>query len=347
MIQKIWYQLVKHYIYIGLFFYHKKITVHGRENIPKKGALLFVSNHKNALIDPLLIATTTTRDVHFLTRASAFKIPLVKWILSTVNMMPIYRIRDGKQAVAKNEQIFKRCFNLFNKGKSMLIFPEGTHDIRRWVRPLSKGFTRITFGALDQNPKLQLTIIPIGLNYAKAESFAEPVSIIYGKPILVNSFYDKDKLAESTLKLKEIVGDALKELTTHIDDIDNYNEIIAKLGYVNYLNPEEVNSKLENLDLQIPNSKLKPKEPSILWKIIYNLVKINSLPALLIWKAVKPKIKEVEFISTTRYAVFVTAIPLFYTLQTIIVAHFFNIKISLMYLGISVVLVLFASKNKS
>ncbi|NNC69620.1 MAG: acyltransferase, partial [Flavobacteriaceae bacterium] len=97
MLKKIWYQLVKIYITLGLFFYHKKVKVEGKENIPKKGALLFVSNHKNALIDPLLIATTTTRNIHFLTRASAFKLTLVKWILSTVNMLPIYRMRDGKE----------------------------------------------------------------------------------------------------------------------------------------------------------------------------------------------------------------------------------------------------------
>lgn len=347
MIKKIWYQLIKIYITIGLFFYHRKITTIGKENIPKKGAILFVSNHKNAFIDPILIATTTTRDIHFLTRASAFKIPLVKWILSTVNMLPIYRIRDGKAALAKNEEIFNYCYNLFNKGRSLLIFPEGTHDIRRWVRPLSKGFTRIIFGALEQNPNLELTIVPIGLNYAKAESFAEPVSIIYGKPIMVNSFYDKNNIATSTQQLKTIVGDALKQITTHINDIDNYDAIINKLGNVNYLNPEEVNKKIENLDLQIPNSKVKKKEPSLLWKIIYNLVKINSLPALLIWKLIKPKIAEVEFKSTTRFAIGATAIPLFYTLQTLIVAHFFNIKISLMYLGISIILVLFLVKNKN
>lgn len=345
--KQIWYQLVKLYITIGLFFYHRKITTIGKENIPKKGAVLFVSNHKNALIDPILIATTTTRDIHFLTRASAFKIPLVKWILSTVNMLPIYRIRDGKSALAKNEEIFNYCFNLFNKGRSLLIFPEGTHDIRRWVRPLSKGFTRITFGALDQNPDLELNIVPIGLNYAKAESFAASVSIIYGKPIMVNSFYNKDDIITSTQQLKDIVGNAMKQLTTHVDDIDNYDTIINKLGYVNYLNPEEVNKKIENLDLQIPNSKIKKKEPTLLWKIIYNLVKLNSLPALLIWKAIKPKISEVEFESTTRFAIGATAVPLFYTLQTVIVAHFFNIKISLMYLGISIVLVLFLVKNKS
>ena len=87
ILKRIWYQLVKIYISTGLFFFYKKIIVKGLKNIPKKGAILFVSNHKNALIDPLLIATTSPRDIHFLARASAFKIGIVKWILSTVNIL--------------------------------------------------------------------------------------------------------------------------------------------------------------------------------------------------------------------------------------------------------------------
>ena len=226
--KRIWYQLVKVYISIGLFFFYKKIIVKGKKNIPKKGAVLLVANHKNALIDPLLIATTTPRDIHFLTRASAFKIGFVKWILSTVNMLPIYRLRDGKDTLAKNEAIFNQCFDILNKQRSLLIFPEGTHDIRRWVRPLSKGFTRIAFGVFDNYPNVQLHIIPVGLNYTQADKFAESVSIYYGKPVLANDFYDKNDFNGSALKLKDVVREKMQELTTHIA-IENYNETIEKI----------------------------------------------------------------------------------------------------------------------
>ena len=346
MLKKIWYQLVKIYITIGLFFYHKKIMVTGRENIPRRGALLFVSNHKNALIDPLLIATTTTRNIHFLTRASAFRLKFVKWILSTVNMLPIYRIRDGKETLAKNEEIFQKCYEILNKKKSLLIFPEGTHDIRRWVRPLSKGFTRITFGALDQNPKLDLTIVPIGLNYTRAEEFAESVAIFYGKPILVNDFLMGKNSNAEAIALREKVRRSMQALTTHIEEIENEDSILKKLGNVDFLDPNDVNYRIENIKDQIPNTKPETKKTSTIWKFVYNLVKLNSIFAVLIWSVFKPKIQEVEFESTTRFAIGITAIPLFYTLQTLLVDYFFNTKIALAYLGVSVVLVLFLAKSK-
>lgn len=344
--KRIWYQLVKIYISTGLFFFHKNIVVKGKANIPKKGAILFVANHKNALIDPLLIAVTSPRDIHFLTRASAFKIGFVKWILSTVNMLPIYRLQDGKKTLAKNEAVFNECFDILAKQRSLLIFPEGTHDIRRWVRPLSKGFTRIAFGVFDKYPNLQLHIIPVGLNYTNAEKFAESVSIYYGKPILVNDFYDKNDFNTSAQKLKASISEKMKELTTHIA-IENYDETIEKLGDVNFLKPELINEQILNNKFQSKGIGVKIKnKPSFLWKILKNIVFLNSLIPLLIYKAIEPKIQEVEFVSTTKFSVGVTAFPLFYGLQSLVVSYFWGGYFALLYFALSVFLVLLLVKTK-
>lgn len=346
MLQKIWYQLVKIYISIGLYFYHKKIKVIDKQHIPKKGALLFVSNHKNALIDPLLIATTTTRDIHFLTRASAFKIKLVKWILSTVNMLPIYRIRDGKESLSKNEEIFQTCFDLFNRERSLLIFPEGTHDIRRWVRPLSKGFTRITFGALEQNPDLDLTIVPVGLNYNRAESFAEAVSIYYGEPLKVNDFVSNPLTNADALKLREEVRSRMKQLTTHIEPIEQETDVLNKLGSTDFLDPIRMNEKIKNITSATTNNLSQKKSPSPLWKVLYQLVKLNSLFVVVIWQLIKPKIQEIEFESTTRFAIGITGIPLFYSLQTILIYTVFDAIIAVIYLALSILAVGIVAKTK-
>ena len=350
--KRIWYQLVKIYIRTGLFFFHKKIVVKGKTNIPKKGAILFVSNHKNALIDPLLIATTSPRDIHFLTRASAFKIGFVKWLLSTVNMLPIYRLQDGKKTLAKNEAVFNQCFDILNKKRALLIFPESTHDIRRWLRPLSKGFTRIAFGVLDSYPNVQLQIVPVGLNYSNAEKFGESVSIYFGKPVLANDYYDKNDFNGSAQKLKYDISIKMKALTTQID-IENYDQIITKLGNVDFLKPEVVNAKIKNLrandSLQIKSSQKNStfNSPSIFWNVLKNIVRLNSIFPLLIYKAIEPKIQEVEFVSTTKFSVGITAFPLFYVIQTLVINYFFGGTIAILYLGLSILLVMILAKTKS
>ncbi len=349
MLKRIWYRFFKIFIGTGLFFFFKKISVHNVGNIPKKGAILFVSNHKNALIDPLLIATTMPRTIHFLTRASAFKLKPVHWFLSTLNLIPIYRMRDGKETLAKNEAIFNTCYHILNKKGCLLIFPEGTHDIRRWVRPLSKGFTRITFGALAQNPDLKLHIVPIGLNYTNAAVFGESVSVYYGEPILANDYFDEEALNTSTQNLKAIVHEKLKELTTHIP-VEKYEETITKLGAIDFLNPLIANELIQrlpnsNLEASITNT-ISKKEPSMVWKTLKLGVAVNSFFPLLIYRIFLPKIEEIEFVSTTKFAIGLTAFPLFYTLQSLAIAHFFGWQYALFYLAASILSVLLLAKTK-
>ena len=344
MIQKVWYYLWKQYIILILLFYFKERIVKGTKNIPKKGAVLLVSNHKNAMIDPVLIGTSLPKPVHFLTRASAFKIPLVKWLLSTINMMPIYRMRDGKESLSKNDEIFNKCYDILESNDPLLIFPEGTHDLRRWVHPLSKGFTRIVFGFLEKYPTTNLYIVPIGLNYTNATKFGESVSIYYGKPLSANSFYNENDLNIATLKIKDAVSAGMKELTTHID-IEHYDETLKKLGNVDFLDPVAVNNQIASLPKKPPVTT-KKEAPSILWKFLKLIVSVNSIIPLLLYKSIERNIREAEFYSTTKFVIGATVFPLVYLLQSLIVCHFWGWQTALSYLIISILLVLLLAKTK-
>ena len=110
--KKIWYLFVKFYMRLGFAFYFKRIQVSGVQNIPKKKAVLFVANHQNALVDPLLIGALTPRELNFLTRADVFDKPFIRMLLSTVNMLPIYRIKDGRNNLSKNEEVFEKCHEI-------------------------------------------------------------------------------------------------------------------------------------------------------------------------------------------------------------------------------------------
>ena len=218
----LWYNFIRLIIKTGLFFYSKRIRVFGKENIPSKGAVLFAVNHPNGLIDPLIVTTNILRKNHYLVRAAAFKKPMVKKFLATLNLMPIYRIRDGASQLGKNQEIFDNCFNIFNKGETLMIFPEGSHNRKRTIRPLSKGFTRIVFGAIDKYPDLQINVIPVGLTYQNASYYPTKVAVNFGKPISVNEFYNNEKQNISVVQLKNEVSFQLKKLSVHIKDDENY-----------------------------------------------------------------------------------------------------------------------------
>ena len=339
--KKLWYLFVKIYMRIGFAFYFKKVMVTGTEHIPKDKAILFVANHQNALIDPLLIGSRTPRELNFLTRADVFNKPLIEALLSTVNMMPIYRIKDGMTSLAKNEVIFEKCRKILSKKGTLLIFPEGNHNIKRRLRVLSKGFTRIIFGTLESHPEQEIVIIPIGINYTDARQFASSVHLIYGKPIPVKSKGENIPLNGASAELKREVSMAMKGLITHIEELDSYDTIENSFEKDEFLNPYEVNKKLRNpLDL-----KEIPKE-NFDFHMLSPLIKINSFIPLFIWRKMYPKIDEVEFIATFRFTLGITLFPLTYLIQAGILASFTNSNTGLLYLVFSFLSIYLYTKSR-
>ena len=173
----LWYTLVRQYVSVGIRLYFKKIQVVGTEHIPMEGPIMFTVNHQNSFLDALLIATSNKRHTHFLARADVFKFRIVRWFFNSLNMMPIYRMRDGRGSLSNNQQIFGQCFKILGIDQALMLFPEANHHHKRLLLPLSKGFTRIALGA-DNTIK----IVPVGINYTHHRLFGGSVSIYYGKP---------------------------------------------------------------------------------------------------------------------------------------------------------------------
>lgn len=336
----LWWYFVKYWVKTSLFFYSKKIRVSGKENIPKKGAVLFLVNHPNGLIDPLIVAVNNPRIQHFLVKAGAFKSPTVKKILGSLNLMPIYRIRDGVQSLGKNQEIFEKCYSLFSQQKAVMIFPEGTHNRKRTVRNLSKGFTRIVFGALEQHPDLQIQLVPVGLTYQNASVFPAKIALHYGTPILANPYYDPENQANKIKELKEVVSAQLRELSVHIPDDENYESNLEKLNEANV-----DFTKVNDVNTMIKTRKIHGRKRKIhLLGFLKVIIILNTLLPWLIWKNVDRKNEEIEFVDTFRFGFNLPLAPLFYFIQAYLVSIFFDWKTAAIYFGSSLLIVLLYSK---
>ncbi len=139
----------------------------------------------------------------------------------------------------------------------------------------------------------------------------------------------------------------MKELTTHVEDIENYENIIEHLGNVNFLDPKTTNNQLATLKSQdITKANIDSKKPAFLWQMLKLVLGINSIFPLLIYKSIEPKIQEAEFVSTTKLAIGITAFPLFYGLQTVFVHYFFGLNIAFIYLTVSVLSIFILVKTK-
>lgn len=333
IVQKIWYQTVKIFLRVSLNFFAKEIKISGKENIPRKGAILFAVNHPNALLDPLFVTTFNPRDNHFLVRADVFKNPLIRKALSTLNLMPIYRIRDGRKQLSNNEIIFKKCFNILNKKQTLIIFPQGGHSRDRTIQPLSKGFTRIVFGALEENKNLNISVIPVGVTYQNSSKSPCKVAVKFGEVINSREIFESNLKPKAINILKNQVSEQLKKLTVHIPNDENYKTILKKLNKANvdFTEVEIVNKMIIN-----NNFPLEVKKKTNKLKILYYIIIINSLIPYLFWKKFERKIKEIEFIDTMKYGINVILLPIWYTIICFVLNYYFNSKIALCYFLFSI-----------
>ncbi|MBN4070839.1 1-acyl-sn-glycerol-3-phosphate acyltransferase [Olleya sp. AH-315-F22] len=328
---------------LGLFFYFKEIRLIGAKHIPRDKPVLILPNHQNALIDALLIATKCGRFSYFLTRADLFQKPFVSKLLKTLQMLPVYRIRDGWSNLRNNNSIFESCSDLLNQNEVVVVFPEGRHNLNRTVRPIKKGFTRIVFDTLEKYPNIDIQLIPVGINFSNAERFPDSTSIYFGKPIEAKSFVLGNR-NEDVLNLKKNIQLEISKLTTHIPT-EGYKETIKKLDALNvdYLNPKAVNKCIVN---NFEDCKQKPKT-NLNWlrSLLKGLLILNILPPYLIWKFIaQPKIKELEFTATLRFAIAITLVPIYLLIICFVLASVFTPTIGLAYVFFVLLLELSAVK---
>lgn len=311
------YQLIKFWIKSSLHLYYGKIKIHGLEKVPLHKAVLFLPNHQNALLDPLLIAVHCNRKPYFLTRSDVFKSSLLNKLFDLVRMIPIYRIRDGRDSLKNNDAVFERCAKLLGQKESLLMFPEADHNLQRRVRPLSKGFTRILFKTLEQDPKLDIRLVPIGLNYLHGTNFPDKVGIYFGQDIAIQDLLQGEDRRTNTERTKLEVFGALQKLTTHIPG-EHYQKNAAKLKEfgADFLDPVATNKMLEDLkNLNKGRGKSSERSENIFGTILKLLFILLNVPVVLIWKLwVKPRIWEPEFTATLRFATALLAFPIYYLL---------------------------------
>ncbi|MFZ4464762.1 MAG: 1-acyl-sn-glycerol-3-phosphate acyltransferase [Bacteroidales bacterium] len=329
------YYFLKRYAYVTSHLFYRKFTISGLENVPDKGPVIFVPNHQNAFMDAVVIAVTSKRKPWFLTRASIFVTATARYWLSSLRMIPIYRFRDGLQNVKRNDQTMEIVLDLLKKNETILIFAEGNHD-RKWsLRPLQKGLARISFAhesARKTNPGL--TIIPVGLQYEDHMRFRSDLLLTYGKPIYAADFmpqYQVDPI-HATNSLLEEVRKGLSSLIIDIQDLEHYEPI--KKAIVNRPHREEdLGARLKG-DQEVVSSgnfsshqPHQPKAGKLFTIFGFPFFLYGAINHLLIYWGIKlilsKYIKDDHWTASIKFAGMIILSPLIYTLQSLILWHYF------------------------
>ena len=162
------------------------MEVEGRENIPKRGGVCFVSNHVG-MFDIILVLAYMGRPFGFISKKELLYFPLFNLWIYILGGLFIDR-RNIRNALKTINRGIKKIQN----GWGMLIFPEGTRSKGRGLLPFKSGAVKLATNSLAP-------IIPIAISgsYEVFEKdyrlHAVPVRVVFCSPINTADMSPEDR----------------------------------------------------------------------------------------------------------------------------------------------------------
>ena len=240
------YSLIHKVSVLAIKLFFNQISIQNKHIVPATGPIIFVANHPNFFMDPLIIGSYCPRKLYFFAKSTLFNSQLKKRILTKLNLVPVYRKIDDEKNMSGNVNSFNKGYKILENSGAFLIFPEGVSIGKRVLEKLKTGAARIGLEAEFKNDfNLNIVIIPIGLSYSDQVRFRSNINIRFGNPIKLCDFEKEYNIneVETVNKVTSIIKQSLNNLTNYIqtdeiEDIVQGLELIYKMELMTELGME-------------------------------------------------------------------------------------------------------------
>jgi 1-acyl-sn-glycerol-3-phosphate acyltransferase len=203
---------------IAVYFYCRKIIINKKEILREQGPLLIAANHPNSFLDAIILDSLFKSPIFSLARGDAFAANFITKILTSLNMLPVYRVSEGVENLENNFATFNACQQLFQQNKIILIFSEG-RCINEWhLRPLKKGTARLALKAWEDN--ISLRVLPLGINYSSFRFYGKNMVLNFGDFILQKDIHEDLTQGKSIKEFNEKLQAQFENLVYEIDSND-------------------------------------------------------------------------------------------------------------------------------
>ncbi|MFM8015582.1 MAG: lysophospholipid acyltransferase family protein [Actinomycetota bacterium] len=195
---RVTYSLVRDLLWIlsKLWF---RVSVSGREHLPKSGAYIIAPVHRSN-IDTPLSSFITRRRVRFMGKDSLWKQKQIGAFLSLLGGFPVTR-------GAADFEALKRCVAVLDGGEPLVMFPEGTRQSGALLHPLFEGPAYVAL-------KRGVPIVPVGIGGServmrKGSKMIWPrkCHVTIGAPIAVehggSGRLDRERMTQITAELAQ------------------------------------------------------------------------------------------------------------------------------------------------
>jgi 1-acyl-sn-glycerol-3-phosphate acyltransferase len=191
-----WLLLPLHRLFLSLFF--GSIVIEGIKHLPTQGAMVLAPKHYSRW-DPVVLAVLSVEPLWFMTNANQFS-GWQGWLLPRLGAFPV----DVNQPKIAS---FRYAIALLQRGKKLMLFPEGGIVRDQAVRSLKLGLARLVLQAEAlSSERLHIPIVPIAIHYQPAPVWRSHVTITISPPL-----YTVDHQQRTDKQTAQALTEALEE----------------------------------------------------------------------------------------------------------------------------------------
>lgn len=207
------YRLLKIPARFAFLIYCRNLRISNPAIRKMKGPLLIAANHPNSFLDAIILATLFDKPVYSLVRGDVYTNKFFAAILTSLNMLPVYRISEGVENLEQNYDTFEKCKAIFKQNGIVLIFSEG-RCINEWhLRPLKKGTARLAISSWEEG--IDLKVLPTGINYQSFTSFGKNIQLNTGNVINRTDLEETNGYGSTINHFNKILKHELSGLVVH------------------------------------------------------------------------------------------------------------------------------------
>lgn len=169
-----------------------RLEVRGQENVDPRRSYVVVANHRSDF-DIMACFVAVPVPIRYLAKQELFRVPVLASAMRAIGIIEV----DREAHASIHDQINRQAKDLVAKGRSLMIYPEGTRSRDGSMRPFKKGAFTMAVAA-------GLPVLPVTIHGSRAAW--PPVRLVRGGTITV---VIDDPIETEDLGRKEI--DALRD----------------------------------------------------------------------------------------------------------------------------------------
>ena len=208
------YSPVRLFVRMGLAMVGVRVEVSGRERLDPRQAYIFTPNHQSLIEVPLFV-TYLGRNPAYLAKKEVFKYPVFGYGIGLMGVVPV----DRSNSAAAVESARRATENL-RRGKSYVVYPEGTRSRDGQLLPFKKGAFMMAIDA-------RVPIVPVTISggtrimpKGEVKVFPSTVRITLHDPISTKD-YSRENVSELMGLTRARILSALVESTEHQREEDS------------------------------------------------------------------------------------------------------------------------------